>query len=241
MATSGDDERLRRENLCKQLGLGNTLRAHEMVVAAARGPVENLTLKSLNAQMLGRLGYSERALRRLGYSDLKLQALGFEIDEDALPRHRTLNRPYGETHLRGVTAREVVADAETLRGLIASGARAEQLNSRGYNVVICKKAGLGASELYAIGFDLQQLRSVFQLPELRRAGFNVMDLKRFYNGGEFRQSGFSASEMRNAGFTARQLLSFGYPGNAVTTAGYSITELNDAGLSKRTIDRRGFQ
>lgn len=234
MAAFDEDERVRREKLCKQLGLGNPIRAHEMIAAGAHGPIEPLTLKGLTPAILQRLGYTETSLRRLGYSSIKLQAIGFTIDEDDLPKsERGLNRPFGELHLRGATARRVDGSAETLRGLIASGVRARQLISRGYNSEICKRAGFSASALYALDFDVGQLRGAFSLEELKRAGFGATELKEYFKGKELRQSGFSASDMRAAGFRARDLMGFGYPEQEVAAAGYAAEELSSAGVSKR--------
>lgn len=231
-----DDERARREQLCKKLGLGNINQVYQLVVEGTAQSADFLTRKGLNATSLGRLGYSAAALKRLGYSGQQLETLGF-----GKPRPAKEESGVGGEGARPRGKSEAVASTGELKQLIDSGARAEKLNSLGYNVVICKKAGYSASHLNSIGFDLHQLRGAFPLPELRRAGFNVNDLRRYHHGSEFKQSGFSATEMRMAGFTAKQLLSFGYPDNAVTTAGYSIVELDEAGLSKRVVDKRGFQ
>lgn len=242
MAAFSEDERVRREKLCKELGLGNPVRAHELIAGGARGPVEPLTLKGLTPMVLKRLGYTEIALRRLGFSSIKLQALGFTIDEDDLPKSsRGLNRPYGELHLRGATARQVDGSAETLRGLIATGARAQQLVGRGYNPEICKRAGFSASALYALDFSVDQLRGAYSLEELRRAGFGATELREYFKGKELRQNGFSAREMRVAGFRARDLMGFGYPEAEVAAAGYPAEELSGAGVSRRTVDLREFQ
>lgn len=238
-ASSGDDERAKRDQLCKKLGLGNINQVYQLVVeGAVQGP-DVLARKGLNASSLNRLGYSAAALKKLGYSEQQLEKLGYGKPKPAATAKSAPAGKGGQSRSRGTS--EGVANIEELKQLIDSGARAEKLNSMGYNVQICKKAGYGAAHLNSIGFDLHQLRGAFPLPELRRAGFNVNDLRRYYHGSEFKQTGFSATEMRMAGFTAKQLLSFGYPDNAVTTAGYSIVELDEAGLSKRVVDKRGFQ
>lgn len=232
------DEREKRERLCKKLGLGNVVQAYQFISSAAgRGP-DLLLRKNLRAPTLIELGYSEEALRKLGFTSIALEKLGFGAPDARIKSDPDL---LGKVPKPTIPKGEGGAVIEQLRALIDSGMRAEGLLGRGYNAVICKKAGLSAAELTQLGFDLHTLRAAFQLPELKRAGYSAMDLRRYYSGAELMQGGFSPSEMRNAGFSARQLLSFGFRDNAVTTAGYSIAELTEAGLSKRTVDRRGFQ
>jgi intracellular multiplication protein IcmE len=230
-------EREKRDRFCKKLGLGNVVQAHQFIASAAgRGP-DLLLRKQLRAPALIELGYSAEALRKLGFTSIALEKLGFEAPDARVKSDPNILKKAPTPVVR---AEEGGAVIEQLRTLIESGMRAEGLLGRGYNALICKKAGLTAEELTQLGFDLHTLRAAFRLPELKRAGYNAMDLRRYYSGAELQQAGFGPSEMRNAGFTPKQLLTFGYSENAVATAGFSIVELTDAGLSNRTVDRRGF-
>lgn len=239
MTTAGMiTEREKREQICKKLGLGNIVQAHRFIAASAVKGADPLMRKGVRATALIDLGYAADALRKLGYTSVALEQLGFDApDAKVKSDPNILRKPLTPVIRKG----EGTAVVDQLRTLIDSGMRAEGLLSRGYNAVICRKAGISAAELTQLGFDLHNLRAAYPLSELRRAGYNAMDLRRFYSGADMLMAGFSAAELRSAGFTPRQLLSFGYQENAVVTAGYSTVELTGAGLSKRTVDRRGFQ
>lgn len=231
-------ERERREQICKKLGLGNIVQAHQFIAGSAGKGADPLLRKGVRATALIDLGYSAEALRKLGYTSVALEQLGYEAPDAKIKSDPNLLKKSPAPTVRRGDGGAVI---DQLRLLIDTGTRAEGLMARGYNPVICRKAGLSAAELTQLGFDLHALRSAYPLAELKRAGYTALDLRRFYSGADMRMAGFSAAELRMGGFTPRQLLSFGYQDNAIVAAGYSTLELTEAGLSKRTVDRRGFQ
>lgn len=235
------EEREKREQLCRKLALGNIVQAHQFIASNASKGADALLQKKLRATSLVDLGYTAEALRKLGYAETALEKLGFTAPDAKVKSDPQIAKPARPAAPASAPAGgTAVAATDQLRALIDSGQRAEGLLSRGYNAVICRKAGISASELTQLGFDLHQLRTAYPMPELKRAGYSAMDLRRYYSGHELKQAGYSASDMRSAGFTPKQLLGFGYNENAITAGGFSVSELTDAGLSKRTVDRRKF-
>jgi intracellular multiplication protein IcmE len=225
----GPDE---REDLCKALGLGGKLDAHNLIASGARKGVGPLLQKGLNAEKLEKLGYGLAGMKSLGYGDDALAKLGFGKPAPLPP----LRKPKPEED-----SGPDLGPGAKIPDLIAAGHRAPKLKSMGITVHHCRKAGCTPTQLLNIGFRIDELAAAYTCAQLRRAGIRVGELQKFFSGQELRGAGFSATEMRMAGYGIKDLRRFGFSDNHIIGAGYSINELQREGLSRRTVDARKFK
>lgn len=205
-----------RMELCRSLGFGNILKAHEVIVAGARRDAHWMLRQRLNAKTLCDLGYTGESLERLGYAPQTLVQLGFK---EAIAKEAPLARPApSNTPMAPGEASET-----HIRALLEAGHKAGHLKQMSITVHHCKKAGLTATELFTAGFPVEDLVKVFAPLELRR----------FFSDHELRAAGYTADEMRAAGYSIADLLRMGYSENHVRSAGFSNAELMAAGLSRQ--------
>ncbi|MCE5229662.1 hypothetical protein LLG95_08710 [bacterium] len=219
MQRSEAEEAKHRAAICRQLGIPNIVKAHELIVEGAARGATWLKHLGFNAQNMADLGYPASNLARLGYNSNALKQLGFFVDEPA------------------PAAKEPVAMAcspkdPELKRILERGGRASDIKRAGFTIIQCRHAGLSAMELAHLGFEIVDICSVCSAAEMRRADFKAMDLRNYFSDIELKNAGFSASEMRMSGYTVRDLLRLGYNENHIRTAGYSTGELIAEGLTK---------
>jgi intracellular multiplication protein IcmE len=228
-----------RIQVCRSLGFGSIVEAHETIVAGAKTGPARLLQKGLNARTLASLGYDAKAMMRLGYSPAVLKLLGYAADSAGPPSPQAPRQPQpAPSHAQSAGAPP--DERLDLQALVAQGHTAAQLHQMGVTVHHCRTAGLSARDLYRVGFQLDELVAHYPLAELRNVGFGPRELARSFSGAQLRTAGFAASEMRQAGYSIRDLLSFGYNENHIRTAGYSMHDLTRAGITKHIEEKGRF-
>lgn len=218
-----------RIELCRRYGLSGEVEAYHFIVSCIKGGIERLLAKGVNARILSQLGYEPPGLRKMGCSDEQLARLGFGVATPPPQEHGRVPTEYDE------------GQAAHLRELVKSGKHASEIKREGWTIFHLKKASVTVPEMERAGFMMDEIVSAHSAAEMRRWGYQIRDLSRYFNGTELRMAGFSSSDMRNAGYTIRDLMQFGYNENHIKTAGYSINELSREGFTKTTVDRSKFQ
>lgn len=214
-----NDQASRRAAICRQLGIPNVIKAHELIVEGVTRGVAWLMHFGFQSHHLVDLGYSQQALAKLGYGDDALQRLGFIIAES-----KTEQKPAG-------VQLEHLSDPG-IKHLLQSGARMADIKRAGYTIHQCRRAGLSAIELAHIGFEIPEICTVCGAAEMRRADYKAQELRNYFSDIELKNAGFSASEMRLSGYGVRDLLRLGFNENHIRTAGFSNSELAREGLTR---------
>ncbi len=218
-----------REKLCKAMGLGGKLDAHNLIASGARKGAGALLQRGLSAKNLEKLGYNAPGMKSRGSREDALANLGFATAPPPPAPQQTEQDPDTPA-----------PSGANIPELIAAGHRAPKLKEMGITVHHCRKAQCTPAELLRVGFRIDELASAFTCRALRRAGIRVAELQTIFSGQELRGAGFSATEMRTAGHGIKDLQRFGYTDNHIIGAGFSTNELQREGLSRRAVDARKF-
>lgn len=225
----------RRDEMCRELGLGGIAHAHRIIVAGAKKGVTELLKKGLRANSLTKLGYTASGMKALGYSNVILEQIGYELSGSKKAKeHEAIRVRKTPVDLNS----DDITIKEKIEGLVASGYTADQLKAERLGVHDCKRIGYDARELEVIGFRFEELVREYGVHQLRNAGFRIHELRRFFDGRQLKEAGFSASDMRAAGYGIKELLRFGYNENHVRTAGFSNKDLMREGLARTTVDTK---
>lgn len=203
--TEGDLGRIDEKALDTNALLDATARNTESILTELkRSTLAQLRSQGVDAQTLKSIGYTAKDLiSQGGYDANELQKAGFTAKE---------------VYEGGIT------DAGTLKN---AGYNAKDIkDAGGFDAADLKAGGFNAKDLEGL-FGVSDLKDLFNIGELKNAGYTASDLKPFYNASQLKGSGYSAEDLKKAGFDKYTIGATGYTYDQAKAAGWTMYDLRD--------------
>lgn len=213
MKTDGDAMASRTTHKLKSGGYtARELRASGYTCGELRACLEPMKGHNATPLILKKAGFSLAEMLKAGYSGIYLRTLSFP-----LASFRELDWSCGDLVEIGFTALEFLAVGYTLSQLQKVGFSARHLKQTKCWPLELKQAGYSAIQLKVAGYSLAQIKHVFNLAELKDAGYTAWVLGK---------SGFGIKELSAVGFCEKDLADAGFIRNTITSSHHSIRSLS---------------
>lgn len=200
----------------------------------------DLKQAGFDAKQLASAGFTPGELAAAGFSPAQIEAAGYTPEQ---LQQAGLSTPDGKAQCTVSQVEAMKAEGKTLADMRQAGCSDDVLRAAGLLPALPAPAPapIPAGEKCNVEQLKKERESGVSATELRQQGCGLEALKAAgFSARALRAAGFTASQLKDAGFTATQLRDAGFSAAALKAAGFSAKQLKDAGFSAAELKNAGF-